>query len=631
MKLESYLPETPAYVQTEQRMSEIANMLDISKSGETYRAQTLGTDTSFVNSWLRQQMAYRQQMINDLMTIAYTVEEIRSPITHITNEVFRRGIVWKQRFAVKCNNCGREYLEKVKICEDCPKEFAPDFSKPDEKQKERAHEFLKDCNIWDQSLEEVLRKLHFDLNAIDDAYMYLVKEYKAVDGESKVHSKLIEVRRLDPAAIEIDVDESGLPKNSHFICYIHRDNDTDDAPGKCEGCGRTKVPAMYKYTHRGATLFLLDSEVVHQKKFNTDETYGWSPILTIFEKVMTLKGMDSYLYRYFFERKMPSSMIMVFTDDPESLRRERQNIAAQMKLDPHYIPMVAVSSRQNRGRVDMMRLFHTLQEMDYLPVRQEIRERIAAMWGVTPAWQGAPEAAGGLSSQTQQLVVMSRVVESDQRIFHEKFLPHILEAFGVTDWEWELPQPEEKAESTRLSFASQKISAANMLFNMGFDVSIKNEGVGIAEIEFLVSGDAQRAEDPYGGGGFGGGGEGGPPGGGQGFNQDTGGQGQSFQMMEMAGNFVGQIQNAGHPHPDIQHTSEDGGALYFKSNGQQLVAKFENGKITGIEKYSPVRLHRHGTLGPHPIDMPHADNRSHALEDPFKADEPEEPEMPDVG
>ena len=136
--------------------------------------------------------------------------------------------------------------------------------------------------------------------------------------------------------------------------------------------------------------------------------------------------MDKNLYRYFFERKMPASMLMVTTDDAESLRKEREHITAQTRLDPNYIPMVAVSSRNQRGRVDLVRLFHTLQEMDYLAVKVEIRERVGAVWGVTPAWQGAPEAFGGLSTQTQQLVVMSRVVESDQRLFHEKVFPKIL-------------------------------------------------------------------------------------------------------------------------------------------------------------------------------------------------------------
>ena len=200
--------------------------------------------------------------------------------------------------------------------------------------------------------------------------------------------------------------------------------------------------------------------------------------------------MDRNLYRYFFERKMPGSMMMVFTDDPESLRRERANIASQTRMDPNFIPMVAVSAKNNRGRVDMVRLFHTLQEMDYLPVRAEIRERVAAMWGVTPAWQGAPEAFGGLSTQTQQLVVMSRVVEGDQRLFHEKVFPQLLRAFGVTDWEMKLPNPEEKAEATRISFAQQRAQVAAMYIQLGYQVKLKDDDVPLDQAEFIISGKA---------------------------------------------------------------------------------------------------------------------------------------------
>ena len=184
-------------------------------------------------------------------------------------------------------------------------------------------------------------------------------------------------------------------------------------------------------------------------------------------------------------------MLMVHTDDPESLRRERANIAAQMRLDPNFVPMVAVSSQNNRGRVDLVRMFHTLQEMDYLPVRTEIRERIAAMWGVSPAWQGAADAYGGLSTQTQQLVVMSRVVEGDQRLFHTKILPQLLACFNITEWELTLKVPEEKAEATRISFAQQRVSMASQLNGMGFTVTIANAkndiGVPVEDAQFMVA------------------------------------------------------------------------------------------------------------------------------------------------
>ncbi len=459
MKLSSYLPEVPVMAQQMSDLNGQINMLQLMKAaGDSGQAPTIGLD-HVVNTWVRHQMAYRQQLVMDLQTIAMSVEEIRGPLNHITSEVFRRGFDWEP-LKKDSDSANLDYFKS----------------------------FLKSCNLFDQSLEEVLRQAHFDLNSIDDCFIYIAKEY--YDDNGTLQSKVKEIRRLNPALVEFDLDNAGLPKNYHFLCPIHRE-EIHEAKGECPepGCKFETKPVMYKYYHRNKHLYFFESEVIHLSKFSPSETYGWSPILTIFEKALTLIGMDKNLYRYFFERKMPGSMMMVFTDDPESLRRERANLAAQTRLDPNFVPMVAVSSKNNRGRVDMVRLFHTLQEMDYLPVRAEIRERVAAMWGVTPAWQGSPEAFGGLSTQTQQLVVMSRVVEGDQRLFHEKVFPQLLEAFGVTDWNISLKVPEEKAEATRISFAQQRVSMASQLNNMGFTIKLKEQGVVMEEAQFMIEGE----------------------------------------------------------------------------------------------------------------------------------------------
>ena len=453
------MPQVPQMQQTMADLNKQISLLDIMKSqGDVGKAQTIGLD-QIVNTWVRHQMAYRQQLVMDLQTISMSVEEIRGPLSHITSEVFRRGM-----------------------------EIVPNKENPDSEQKDNLLNWLKDCNVFDQSLEEVLRQFHFDVNALDDGFLYLAKEYKD-NGDGTVSSRLQEIRRLNPALVEFDLDQAGLPKNAHFICPIHREM-IQDIAGICEQdeCSVKLMPAMYKYYHRSKHMYFSDKEVIHLSKFSPSETYGWSPILTIFEKALTLVGMDKNLYRYFFERKMPASMLMVTTDDPESLRREREHIAAQTRLDPNYIPMVAVSARNQRGRVDLVRLFHSLNEMDYLPVREEVWERVAAMWGVTPAWQGAPEAFGGLSTQTQQLVVMSRVVEGDQRLFHEKVFPQLLDAFGITDYDVSLPTPEEKAENTRLSFAQQKVAIVNQFSQLGFDIKLKEQDVPLHEAEFIISG-----------------------------------------------------------------------------------------------------------------------------------------------
>ena len=450
------MPEMPGMAQQMIDMNEGLNFIQLMKQqGDTSSAPSIGLD-HIVNTWVRHQMAYRQQLVQDLQTISYSVAEIRTALGHITGEVFRRGM-----------------------------EVHPNKKDADRGQLKYFNEFLTDANVFDQSLEAVLRQFHNDINTVDDGFLYLVKEY--YDDGGTIKSKVKEIRRLNPALVEFDLDQAGLPKNAHFLCPMDR-SDVEDTPGKSKK-GYDRVPAMYKYYHRNQHIYLRDSEIIHVSKFSPSETYGWSPILTVFEKALTLIGMDKNLYRYFFERKMPASMLMVTTDDAESLRKEREHIAAQTRLDPNYIPMVAVSSRNQRGRVDLVRLFHTLQEMDYLPVKEEIRERVGAVWGVTPAWQGAPEAFGGLATQTQQLVVMSRVVESDQRLIHDKVFPRILRAFGITDFDLVLPTPEEKAEATRISFAQQRIGIASQFAQLGFEIKLKEDDVPLEDAEFVVSGE----------------------------------------------------------------------------------------------------------------------------------------------
>ena len=352
MKLSEYLPQVPQMTQQMSDLNKQISLLDVMKSaGDSGRAPTIGLD-HVVNTWVRHQMAYRQQLVQDLQTISMSVEEIRGPLNHITGEVFRRGL-----------------------------EFIPTVENPDTEQKERLVTWTSDCNVFDQSMEEVLRQFHYDVNSLDDGFLYLAKEYKD-SGNGAVTSRLQEIRRLNPALVEFDLDTAGLPKNSHFLCPIHREK-VQDTAGVCEqdDCNVNLHPAMYKYYHRSQHIYLTDSEIIHLSKFSPSETYGWSPLLTIFEKALTLVGMDKNLYRYFFERKMPASMLMVTTDDPESLRREREHIAAQTRLDPNYIPMVAVSARNQRGRVDLVRLFHSLQEMDYYQLEMKL-ENVLQQCGV---------------------------------------------------------------------------------------------------------------------------------------------------------------------------------------------------------------------------------------------------------
>ena len=44
---------------------------------------------------------------------------VRSCTTQLKNEIFRRGYIWEESFAMKCAKCGNEHSSPVIQCADC--------------------------------------------------------------------------------------------------------------------------------------------------------------------------------------------------------------------------------------------------------------------------------------------------------------------------------------------------------------------------------------------------------------------------------------------------------------------------------------------------------------------------------
>lgn len=488
----------------------------------------------------RQYIAERRRLL-DLYVIALNVADIRTAVTHLRNEVFRRGIIWQPKFAFKCDDCGKEYTKHeaqrqkgVCKCRRAGQRGAPrqtNLREPDFEEVRRVERFMEEANYFQQSLEQIMRECEDDINIVDDAFLYMRKRYSAseidigkwqsekelaaINGKEPtditppvINQEVLSLFRLDPTLIEYDMDARGVPGMAHHICVFHREELLAVPPdekwdlqwkGECPQCGIITFPVYFKYSEQqsgayGAatpqTLYLMKDEVIHWSRYSPSETFGHPPILSIYEKAMTLIGMDRYLYDYFYERRVPQGAITVVTDDTEGFKATKSEVEAKMAANPHYIPWMAISSKTGQGGMQFVRFAYSLDELNYLPVRDEIRERISGLYGVSAIWMQDTSESGGLNNESQQLVVMSRVVEGAQRGYHTDVFPKIEAALGVQDYKLFVQTPEEASELKEIEVWQARATLAQTMASIGFGVNFEDE-----EFKFSYYGKVKSMEE----------------------------------------------------------------------------------------------------------------------------------------
>lgn len=89
------------------------------------------------------------------------------------------------------------------------------------------------------------------------------------------------------------------------------------------------------------------------------------------------------MYTAYSKRRMPKGLISVTTDNLESMKSFFKSMDEKLERDPHYIPKIGIESNTGKGGVNWVKFMDTLEEMQYLAVRDEMRQRIASFYGVS--------------------------------------------------------------------------------------------------------------------------------------------------------------------------------------------------------------------------------------------------------
>jgi len=114
--------------------------------------------------------------------------------------------------------------------------------------------------------------------------------------------------------------------------------------------------------------------------------------------------------------------------------------------------------------------------MQYIAVRDEIRNRIAAFYGVSSIFMIDNGKSGGLNNEGLQILVTNRAVEFGQKVYTENLFPRMLKEMDVTDWKLTLYPNEEEDEITRLRRDEMEVNLAQRMAMLGYKPELLEEG-----------------------------------------------------------------------------------------------------------------------------------------------------------
>jgi hypothetical protein len=277
--------------------------------------------------------------------------------------------------------------------------------------------------------------------------------------------------------MRIIADKRGVRGGRFRVCPVHRDQvkSFSEQEKHCDICGHELEDVHHVNTAgSGKTQYYLKGEVIHVSKYNPSKLYGRSPVSTLWRQAMTLTAMDNYMYTAYSKRRIPRGILSINTDNLESMKAFWKSTDEKLERDPHYIPKIATEG-SGKGGVNWVKLMDSLEEMQYIPARDEMRQRIAAFYGVSNVFMMDTGKSGGLNNEGMQILVTNRAVEFGHKVYTDHLFPRMGEQMDVTDWKLTLYPNEEEDEVTRLRRDEMEVNIAQRMLMMGYQPTLNQD------------------------------------------------------------------------------------------------------------------------------------------------------------
>lgn len=439
--------------------------------------------------------------------LADNIDALRIPIETINREMFKNGFEVVEKYKYKCKKCFKEFQSKPSAgidsseagdetleCDSCG---SNELLRPDPQHRHLLMDLItKPVNMNNQTIEDVARQLERDLEIADNAYLLVLKNYFIDDRSGNIDHNRTEIKellRLDPPQVAMIADSDGKigyddKRQQIWVCprFEHRNHRLYS--DRCDKCNAKAIKAVCEVNSvysigipQPKRVIYGEGEVIWKAgKYKPSLIYGFSPIYAVWSKAMSLSHMDEYVRKYFDKMRPPRGLLVVASRNYDTFRKAWDVLEQKATEDPYMIhPLMVESEKGGKNMAQWLDFTGSLQELQFIEVRKELRQIIGAVFGVLPLYYG--EMVGGWSQEGLQVTITNRAVKWGQDVLFKAFFLKLAEMIGVDDWDLKLVHGEENDKMTELQREGVEIQNMAMLQQMGFDVSMTHTG------EFKVS------------------------------------------------------------------------------------------------------------------------------------------------
>lgn len=407
-------------------------------------------------------------------------------ISRSVTEIFRYGIDFEPAFVKKCMNCGHEYQNNVTVCPYCNSRR---LIRPDESQKDyfvnaEGISFLKKANANGQSLKDVCRSYADSQFQNNQAYLLAVTG-DVIDTETKHLEKSypLEFLSIDPKFVRYMYDDTAEPGTLYGFTMddrrnaFHLDRDPKHINDRTAD-GKTIYPCFWQIGESpgasGKVLNYTQDEVYANHWFKQSLIYGRPPWLSIEDDLLTYHYIEKHFLKKFkfgYVRK-----ILVFPGFSEKVMAQvAKGVQEVLAKNDQSIPIVGLPPQppgvSGELRAQTLEL-GTESSSDTMQVKNDVRDRVCALYGVPNVFVGDVMGSGGLNNESQQITTFDRYL-MDKYDYTDDMLDWILSWFPkITDWKLRVVRPS-KADQENKKLLEQ-IQVAQGFKNLGFGVTYSN-------------------------------------------------------------------------------------------------------------------------------------------------------------